>query len=309
MELRARAATAAEREERNRLTAPVWGKRLTLEQYLDRERTLERTAFAKESMRTWVLERDDGAIVASHESYRMRTAGTLGDGHVEGIASVFVEPPLRGQGFAQTLLRQSLERFRGENAHGSVLWSEVGAEIYAKLGYAARPIRARQWTPVTGAVEDAFARGEAGAPDPQEAPPGAPRRFRIVFTPAMIEWQRERASFYHGALAAGRRHPDTLAGARAGAAWILWSPDYRNEVLMALCARPGTAEENGRLVEALRRAAFALGLPLAELWISPALDLAGGRDVPRDDEIPMIAPLAEELRPEDWIDYGRVCWI
>lgn len=312
MELRARAATVTEIDDRNRLTAPVWGNRLSLEQYLARERRLRATEFAKTALRTWVLERDDGAIVASHESYAMRTESALGTGHAEGIASVFVEDRLRGKGYAAQLLSQSLARFREEKAQASILYSEVGAKIYSAIGYHARPIRARQWTPASGAVADIaipFARGDAAAPDPARSIAGAPPRFRIALTRAQVDWQRERSSFYREVLAPDRRDPDTLAGAHAGAAWILWTPDYRLERLMVVAARPGTPGENATLVEALRRATSALGLPIAELWISPALDLPGGAEVPRDDEIPMIAPLAGSIAPEDWIDYGRGCWI
>ncbi|HVO32192.1 MAG TPA: GNAT family N-acetyltransferase [bacterium] len=312
--LRARAATASEIDERNRLTAPVWGNRLTVEQYLERERRLRETAFSKSAMRTWVLERDDGRVVASHESYRMVTDGDFGPGHAEGIASVFVEEPLRGQGFAKEILAQSLARFREEKAQASILWSEVGAGIYAKLGYHDRPIRARQWLPAAGPIGEVatpFARNDADAPDPGNSVPagaGAPS-FRIVLTREQLEWHRERAAFYHQVLAPSRRHPDSLAGATAGEAWIHWMPDYRLERLMVLACRTGTHEENLRLAEALRRATWTLGMPVAELWISPSLDLWGGTTVNRDDELPMIAPIADGIAPMDWSDYGRGCWI
>lgn len=314
MELRAREATPEEIDARNRLTAPVWGNRLTLEQYLERERRLRATPFATRALRTWVLERDDGAIVASHESYRMESDGDFGPGHSEGIASVFVEDALRGNGFAATLLARSLDRFRQEKAQASILFSEVGGKIYGRIGYHPRPIRARQWLPASGPVPDAaapFARGDAAAPDPAEtlSPRHERPRFRIVLTREQIEWHRERAAFYHAILGGGRRHPDTLAGARSGDAWILWMPDYRLDRLMVLAARTGTHEENVRLVDALQRAAWTLGMPVAELWVSPTLDFPHGSTVPRDDELPMICPLADGITPADWSDYRRGCWI
>jgi hypothetical protein len=306
-----RPASDAERDARNLLTAPVWGNRLTVEQYLGRERCLRATAFAR-GMRTWVLVDDEDAVLASCESYKMTSLGRAA-GVVQGIASVFVEEKHRGHAHAQAMLTRLLDRFRFESADASMLFSEVGAPIYGKIGYVPRPIHARVWDPVESDPGDVAALLVRGGPGPDistSVSPGAPTpRFRIVLSPAQIEWHRERAAYYHGVLAPDRRPPDSLTGAMSGNAWILWVPDYRLERLMVLVVRTGSAEDNAAIVEALRRAAHAFGMPVAELWESPAVKLPGGREIPRDDEIPMICPIAKGVAPEDWVDYGRGCWV
>ena len=147
-----RPATAAEKHARNLLTAPVWGNRLTEAQYLAREAVLVATEFARRGMRTWVMEDDTapGIPLASCESLAMISVFDGTRGTSQGIASVFVEERLRGRGLAATMLGLLQDRFRTENAQASILFSEVGATIYERVGYMARPIRARTWTPVPG---------------------------------------------------------------------------------------------------------------------------------------------------------------
>ncbi len=306
-----RLAGEAEILARNRLTHATWGDRLSVEQYLAREDALRATAFAR-GMRTWLLE-EESRVVASCESYAMASVLDGRDGTTEGIASVFVEPELRGRKLAAELLSRLLARFREEKAHASILYSEVGTKLYEQAGYRARPILARQWTPVSGevaAVATPLSREEALArlATPLARHPPWHRRYRVAVSIAQLDWHWERARFYHRILAPSRREPDSLSAAAAGDAWIAWMPDYRLDRLLVLEARPGDARETAAIVEALRRAAASLGFPVAEHWISPALDLPGGTTVPREDETPMIAPLAA-FSPEDWIDYGRGCWI
>jgi hypothetical protein len=307
-----RAAKANEIDGRNRLTAPVWGDRLDVEQYLERERILRATTFAKRAMRTWVLERH-GEILASCESYSMPTLLDGKRGVAQGIASVFVEERFRGNQYARALLQVLLHTFRAEHAQASLLYSEVGTKLYSELGYVARPMQARQWTPAAGEIAEVatpFSRAESErALGEFLLEESAARRFRVVLYHPQLEWHRERSAFYHRVLAPRRLDPSTLAGATRGDAWIAWAGDYRLDRLMVLAAKPGTPEQSAALVEALRRAAGALGFPIAELWESPALTLPGGQTVPRDDEVPMLCPLVPTLTPDLWQDYGRGCWV
>lgn len=313
-----RPATAPEMHARNLLTAPVWGNRLTEAQYLAREAALNATEFAQRGMRTWVLEDDaaPGVLLASCESHAMISVFDGSRGTSQGIASVFVEQRLRGRGLAATMLGLLQDRFRAEGAHASILFSEVGATIYERVGYAARPIRARTWTPVPGdvaAIAKPLVR-ETAHPGPDWPGHVSPRVPRFAIRPdrAHVEWHRARSSFYWSVLAPERMNPDLLCGAEVDWARILWTPDYRNDVLMVLLvgdATNGRAAEKAVLVEALRRATHALGLPRAELWESPAVTLPGGESIRRDDELPMIAPYAPGLVPTDWVDYGRGCWV
>ncbi len=306
-----RLATAEESARRIPLTYAVWGDRLTEAQYLERERRLAATPFARRGMRTWLLVHGD-EVLASCESYAMAAEVDDRSGVAQGIASVFVEGPLRGQGFAAEMLRLLGDRFAAEGAVSSHLFSEVGTSLYERAGYRPRPIRARRFRPTPGdpaAVAEAVDRAHAGErllPILTRAPRG---RFRILPDDATLDWQRERAAIYHRFLGGLRPSPDLFAGAIAGDGAVAWAADYRLGCLRTLWVRPGRRAEAEALVEALRRAAHVLGLSRAEHWISPAVDLPGGDEGSLDDEIPMLRPFVPDIAPEDWTDYGRGCWV
>ena len=297
-----------------RLTASVWGNRLTVDQYLERERALAAAAFAARGLRTWLFEDGAGEVLASCETYRMASEldGVRGETH--GFASVFVEPRLRGHGYARSMIERVTAVLRAEGAQAAHLFSEVGTSIYEGAGFRARPIVARRWAAVAAPVAGvalAFGRGAAAEVLRGRLAVGAdPRaRFRIVLHAEQLDWHWVRARAYHRFLAAERVSPDGLVGAVAGGGWVVWFADYRLETLLVLAVRPGTPEESAVLVEATRRAAAALGFAVAEHWESPATVLPGGDVRPLDEEIPMLLPFADGLSPTDWLEYGRGCWI
>lgn len=310
-----RLANEREIEARSRLTACVWGDRITVEQYLERERLLGAAAFARRGLRTWLLEGDAGEVLASCETYRMSSVLDGVTGSTHGFASVFVEPALRGRGHARTMMERVTARLREEGAQAAHLFSEVGTSLYAAVGFRASPMVARRWTAAAAPIAEValpFGRAAAaevlgGARLREGADPGA--RFRIVIDHDQLEWHRVRSAAYHRFLGGGRPSPDVLAGAIAGSCWISWFADYRLDRLLVLAVRPGTPSESSALVEATRRAAHLLGFTHAEHWESPATPLPAGALRPLDDEIPMLLPFAPTLSPTDWREYGRASWI
>ena len=139
-----RPASGREIDERSRLTAAVWGNRLTLEQYLERERLLAAAPFAARGLRTWLLEDDAGAVLGSCETYRMASELDGVGGETHGFASVFVEPALRGRGHARGMMERVAALLRTEGAQAAHLFSEVGTSLYEAVGFRARPMRARR---------------------------------------------------------------------------------------------------------------------------------------------------------------------
>lgn len=324
-EMHVRPANETEIEARSRLTASVWGDRITLAQYLERERLMAEAAFARRGLRTWLLESDEGGVLASCETYRMASVLDGVAGVTHGFASVFVEPRLRGHGYGRAMIERVVARLREEGAQAAHLFSEVGTSLYGAVGFRARSMVARSWAasaagPIAevalpfprAAAKEVLGGGSIGGGGGgrrlrEGADPRA--RFRIVVDHDQLEWHWVRSSAYHRYLGAGRPSPDAWAGAVAGSGWVAWFADYRLERLLVLAVRPGTAEEAAALVEATRRAAGALGFATAEHWESPATPLPGGAVRPLDDEIPMLLPFSPTLSPEDWLEYGRACWI
>ena len=81
----------------------------------------------------YLLELPDGEIVANANTLR------LGPAQV-GLASISVKPEHRRRGYASLLVRAVMEIFRVENLLiRFMLYSEVGTEIYERLGFTPLP--------------------------------------------------------------------------------------------------------------------------------------------------------------------------
>ena len=59
---------------------------------------------------------------------------------VIGIGAVFTQPPHRGKGAAATLIKELLDRAALQGAELALLFSEIGAAYYARLGFAELPM-------------------------------------------------------------------------------------------------------------------------------------------------------------------------
>lgn len=323
------------------LTYASWGRPLTLDQYLLRERRLRARPFALAGLRTWVL-RDGDTVLASCETFESRLSLSPGRGaaprhaRAHGIASVFVEERHRGRGHASELLRGVHAELTRMGAAAAYLFSEIGAALYARLGYVARPLALRRFAAVDPTRE---------APHPEPVPwrfigpeeipalllqryaqgTGGRSPLWLEATPAQLDWHVERGAFY-AELLRGKR--PAIVGARAGEAFALWTPELRSDaggVLRVLMLYPGPrlfpagarleprspeAADLRSVLHGARAAATALGLGSVELWENPASAtyLRGGAPGPASD-VPMMLPLQPGLRADDWIDYERCHWL
>ncbi len=60
---------------------------------------------------------------------------TAGPSHVAGIGAVFTTPAARGRGAARELIDRLLERASADRADLALLFSEIGPDYYARLGF------------------------------------------------------------------------------------------------------------------------------------------------------------------------------
>lgn len=299
-------ASEEEKVARDLLTHAPWGAPLDLDSWLRRERRLRAHPWSA-GMRTWFL-REGGEVLSSCETFAMRSTAGSEAGTSYGVASVFTEERHRGRGHATELLRRVHARLSAEDrlAQAFILFSEVGAGIYERAGYAAR----REWDedlvfpPSTAAgpgaaepaPEEELARVLACAPPPPrrgfavDDSPGAgeareerlneaahqlaggvrvvdpPRGFLVWPSAEQLDWHRERERIYAEVL--GRpRAPGCGARHRDGV--VIWTGNLRSDRLYLLLLRAETAEAASALVEAARRAAAAAGLGAVHLWKCP----------------------------------------
>lgn len=313
MELRL--ASDDEKRARDALTHAEWGQKLTVPQYLDREKRLRAHAWSRAAMRTWLLV-EGSEVLASCETFAMRAFlenGHMQPGLVDGVASVFVEPRLRGKQYASALMGRLVSRLGEEGRFASILYSDVGSALYERAGFAARPAIERIFAAEPGNPANAcdrvfretdFERELAVAPRP-------PDRLLIWPEAVQLDWHLERERIYAGFL--GRERP-AIHGAAAGSARIFWTADYKSERLMILTLAATQADEALALLQASRRAAHAAGLAQVVIWecawpFELADDAGGGRLHRRAESLPMLCPVRPGVDPHWWGQTSRATWI
>lgn len=312
-------------------THASWGGGLTLPQYLQRERVLRAVPFARRGLRTWILRSDAGAAVASCESYEtdVGVAGKRGLGH--GIASVYVPHAHRGHGYASQLLTGVHDVLRKEGVLLCFLMSEIGPTLYARLGYAGRPLFTRRFAAADpkethGAAPPWELLGEAqvaGALASRRLPV---RSLTVEASPEHVLWHMARSRFYASVL--GRKAGQHVGAVARGAdAMALWAPDYRDDILRILTLYPGSrlsapgavfeprspeGEAVRNVLHAGRAVAAELGLSAIELWENPLSSayLRGGVRTEGKD-VPMVLGLQGQpkVRGDEWLDYERAHWL
>ena len=125
MKLKLCQASTIEKEERDRITYSGWGQKLSLEQYLSREKQLRAMSWGGYSIEMWLLKDEQGSILSSCETY------PVSGEEVIGIGSVFTEEHERGRGFATRLLMDLGQHYSEEGSctQALILFSEVGEKI------------------------------------------------------------------------------------------------------------------------------------------------------------------------------------
>ncbi len=310
-------ATPDQARQRDRATHAAWGGPLPVERYMATERRLRAHAWSRAGSAVWLLRSDRGEVLCSCETYRMPSLlrdGVPVPGHAYGIASVFTDADLRGQGHATELLERLVRAVRDEDpgAQALVLYSDVPPRTYERSGFTAGPALELVFDALPGdpghGVDELFTESRAAqALDLLPPPPG---RFVILPEPAQVDWQLERERIYAEAL--GRVRPRTW-GARRGGAFALWSADPRDGRLALLLLHAPERADAEALLASARRAAFDAGLARAVLWRTPP-ELPWPRARVEDralrlDSVPMIRPLDPRIRPADWTWVPRILWV
>ena len=139
--------SSSEIHETHILSSVPWAGALTKEQYIENEHQLSTHLLTKPNGIThWILTpKNERLILASCEAIPKRCLVKEGgdevrDGVLVGVAGVFCEPALRGQGYAARMMRELAHNLGREGrCLGSVLWSDIGPKFYADLGWAPFP--------------------------------------------------------------------------------------------------------------------------------------------------------------------------
>ena len=121
------------------LTYPVWNEGLTRAAYGQWNIAQTKTPWGRTHLHRFALVDDSGNLLASAKRYRhdLRLDGR--DGWMAGFGAVFTPESVRGRGHATRLLEILIERERADGALLASLFSEIGADFYANLGFRTVP--------------------------------------------------------------------------------------------------------------------------------------------------------------------------
>lgn len=299
---RLRLANAFEQVERDRLTASAWGGRRPVAEFLQREQALRGHHWARSTMRSWWWVGDDELCRSSCETFVMPSQVGERRGTSLLIASVFTEPRWRHAGHASAMLRALVERAPTENHQALVLFSEIGVELYARLGFTAVPsfdvvLPAREnpkgLLPECNRVERSFV-STMGA-------------LALDRTAAQLDWQLERERFF--AAAWQRPRPTTSTACLQGSS-IGWAAYYKTNELHVLWLDAQSDAVRVELLQAAQHAAWQAGLAQVRVWVtgnaSWAQTYEAAKVLRRDDEVPMFLPLQAGI--SSWVSIERGMW-
>lgn len=312
-------ATDEEKHERDRLVHAEWGTRLTMDGFLERERVLRSTRWARRNMSTWLLvEGPERRVLSSLETFLVRSRHGIRNGLSFAIASVFTEHALRGQGYATRLLEAVAARLaENPRVQALTLYSDVGESLYGRAGF--EPLPSFDW--IVPARHD-NAPGVARTDDESTVealllahPPRG--RFALLPDGAQVDWHRARERVYAALLQASAVAHGCLRYAEGHA---LIAGDLKNGrlVVLRLVARNVATAE--RLLRACGDEAARAGLVDVVAWAAPyggdeaigaAVAVLGGARTPRPGAIPMIRPLpaGSAIGAAAWSDVSRISWV
>ncbi len=124
-------------------TYDIWNDGLTRHAYGRFYTAQLATPWGRSHLRRLALVEGD-EVLASAKLYEF---DAMFDGRpikVAGIGAVFTSPASRGRGAARDLIERMLERAAAEGADVALLFSEIGADYYARLGFEVVPTSDRQ---------------------------------------------------------------------------------------------------------------------------------------------------------------------
>ena len=326
-------ATHAEMAQRWRHHHAAWGGGMPLDLYLQREEALNEGELCRKSMHLWLLKNDCDEILASCETYGARIWYGEAEGDLNGlklatVASVLVEPRLRHQGYAGTLLRELGAQLKHDGVAAAALYSDVGPGLYRRAGYYLHPSRES-----TRLVQDESWPGAADeialsqvADLLKEEPRHVHARLAMTSAPSILEvpsaeriaWFTVRSQFR--AWARGQQPPVVIGARGPDGGYMLWTTDASDEVLHALVWRPRSAEDAAVLAQAAVAQARDQELQRVVWWDAdrdtgldpyraPELQPPQALARERDSSLPMLTWLeAERPFPLVWGSIERFGW-
>jgi N-acetylglutamate synthase-like GNAT family acetyltransferase len=319
-------ANDAQKMQRDHVTFEAWGETLSRDQFLSREQALRNEPWCQKGMKTWLLESADGEVLASCETFQAKSS----IGYALGIASVYVEPRLRGKGYSNELIKLLIQDVQKQNQkadtliHALYLFSEVGTSIYQRVGF--REIPSKEWMFPTSRQDESRLKGVETFTFSEYSEnwnrfSSVPKDgFYIAVLPEQIQWHLRRQELYTEFLG---RKPCLFLGAYVQDSFVIWMADYKHNCLRVLqCDLKSVSAATQLLSYALNYAASlelekvrVWDVPEGFKWVKEGIESSQNAIwrtsylFERDDSIAMICPLLEGPSEANWINVQRAIWI
>jgi len=122
---------------------PIWGGGLSEERFHLFQDRLADAAEARDRYRLlgWFVE---GAFTSGMKAYDLKGTFAGKPLRLLGVGAVFTPPELRRRGHAAAMLRAVMEEWSSQGAHAAVLFSDISAHYYERLGF--RVLESRECT-------------------------------------------------------------------------------------------------------------------------------------------------------------------
>jgi len=271
---------------------PIWGGGLSEDRFHAFQRRLADALEAKDRYRLlgWFV---DGAFTSGMKAYDLK--GTFAGRPIRllGVGAVFTPPGLRRRGHAAAMLRAAMEEWSDQGAHAAVLFSDIGARYYERLGF--HVLDSRECTVdgsdlprPAGDVRPALPGDELLMTRLFAAARGDGHRFALGRDGWTLRFQLRRLRELARARGVGEPEWGLVAEGRfgEGAAMVRFARD----TLDVLDAGWSSEAARDRLLGGLRDTLQRVGRSRVRLW--PAAQLAGlFAAAERNTALAMIAPL------------------
>jgi GNAT superfamily N-acetyltransferase len=116
-------------------TFTIWNEGLSRTAYSQWNRAQLRTPWARTHLQRFASVDGNGRLLATAKQYRLDVRVGGREGWMSGIGAVFTPTESRGRGYASALVEELVVRAGQEGALLAGLFSEIGTEFYARLGF------------------------------------------------------------------------------------------------------------------------------------------------------------------------------
>lgn len=290
------------------LTYPVWNEGLSRRAYGQWNAAQMRLPWAGDHLDRLALVDDDGEVLASLKRYRFDARIGGREGTLTGIGAVFTPPDRRGHGYASRLIERVLEAERREGALMAALFSEIGTDFYARLGFAAVPldevtVRVRLQGGTPAMLVRAGDERDLPLLAAQHDKRSAAATFALRRDPSLMQFVVAKKRLFAGLSEPGTRQLEFFVAEEGvmAVAYVVLSQNQYGWTLEECGDRDPAGARLGAMLQVLAAREPSRDVPLIRAWwprafaVPPQLELVN-RTAPKD--LMMLKPLADVPVPD-----------